>query len=112
MSTRGLMREQKLPVRCLGEKERGHWGGALELREWDRGSWGQLGELMQLRFLESFWGWSEGLGCTGEARSVLPEDCKAEGPKDERPLQVEALPRLHVVVPHKDEQQVDQSYGK
>lgn len=45
-------------------------------------------------------------------RSVLPEDGKAEGPKGERPLQVEALPRLHVVDPHKDGQQVDQSYGK
>lgn len=42
----------------------------------------------------------------------LPEDCKAEGPKDQRPLQAEALPRLHVVLPHKDEQQVDQSYGE
>lgn len=44
--------------------------------------------------------------------SVLPEDREAEGPQDERPLQAEALPRLHVVLPHKDEQQVDQSYGK
>lgn len=47
-----------------GEGE-GKLGRAPELREWDRRSWGQLGELMQLRFLEGFWGWSEGLGCTG-----------------------------------------------
>lgn len=43
---------------------------------------------------------------------VLPEDCKAKGPNDERSLQVEALPCLHVVLPHDDEQQVDQSYGE
>lgn len=37
MSIRGLLREQKLPVWSLG-KERGSWGGELELRELNRES--------------------------------------------------------------------------
>lgn len=41
-STRGLLREQKLSGRRL-RKERGSWRGELELREWDRDSWGATG---------------------------------------------------------------------